>query len=244
MMSRQPLRWIGERSYGIYLWHWPVFMLLRPGIDLDPTARGAVHASRLGLALAELPYRRRDADPPRSHRSRLARWEFMLLLVGRSAVALVTHHRRRRAPGLANAHEPTLEDALGGLQGIGDEDLTPLPTTPAPAPSGSVSASPGTSKPPKPPGPPKLKAGEDAYGLSVTAVGDSVLRRRARRAVDPCQVTGRRPVSLQSSAVSSGSGTVVRPLSSATPSSSHTGTNGIVDSASCRSPDAAEGSFA
>ena len=37
LMARQPLQWIGERSYGIYLWHWPVFMLLRPGIDLDAT---------------------------------------------------------------------------------------------------------------------------------------------------------------------------------------------------------------
>jgi peptidoglycan/LPS O-acetylase OafA/YrhL len=35
LLDLQPLKWIGERSYGIYLWHWPVFMLTRPGVDLD-----------------------------------------------------------------------------------------------------------------------------------------------------------------------------------------------------------------
>ena len=30
-----PLLWIGRRSYGIYLWHWPVMALTRPGLDVD-----------------------------------------------------------------------------------------------------------------------------------------------------------------------------------------------------------------
>ncbi len=26
-------RWVGLRSYGIYIWHWPIFAMLRPGVD-------------------------------------------------------------------------------------------------------------------------------------------------------------------------------------------------------------------
>ncbi len=30
-------RWIGVRAYGIYLWHWPIFMVTRPHSDVDLT---------------------------------------------------------------------------------------------------------------------------------------------------------------------------------------------------------------
>lgn len=57
-LSVQPLKWIGQRSYGLYLWHWPVFMVLRPGLDI-PLDGFAAFTLRMAVTfgLAELSYR-------------------------------------------------------------------------------------------------------------------------------------------------------------------------------------------
>ena len=58
VLEISPLRWIGSRSYSIYLWHWPVFMLTRPGFDIDlPTLWIRAGQVAITFLLAELSYR-------------------------------------------------------------------------------------------------------------------------------------------------------------------------------------------
>ena len=71
VLGAQPLRWIGERSYGIYLWHWPVMAMTRPGIDLTWPAT-VVAAAQIAVTLllaaasyrwVEMPIRNRTGFP-------------------------------------------------------------------------------------------------------------------------------------------------------------------------------------
>jgi peptidoglycan/LPS O-acetylase OafA/YrhL/ribosomal protein L21E len=58
IMGCKPLRWLGKRSYGLYLWHYPVIILSTPQVNTDdPSILKAVIQVSVSLALAELSWR-------------------------------------------------------------------------------------------------------------------------------------------------------------------------------------------
>ena len=58
LISSAPFRWVGQRSYGIYIWHWVVFQVTRPSVDLTGQT-WALYLARvlLVLALADISLR-------------------------------------------------------------------------------------------------------------------------------------------------------------------------------------------
>ena len=85
LLSNGWFRWIGDRSYGLYLWHWPIFAITRPGVDVPLTGvanvvvRLALTAmvAQVSYILLETPFRKGLIGPRR-----------MLQTVAASAVVL------------------------------------------------------------------------------------------------------------------------------------------------------------
>ena len=65
VLATPVLQWIGRRSYAIYLWHWPIFQLTRPNVDIALSGwpltvlrlAVVVTAADLSYRLVEQPFR-------------------------------------------------------------------------------------------------------------------------------------------------------------------------------------------
>lgn len=96
VMASAPMRWLGDRSYGLYLWHWPVFLLLSParvGIDESWAPMLALDAVRVALAVALADVSYRYLETPIRRRRWLPSWHATVaagLSLALLAVLLVT----------------------------------------------------------------------------------------------------------------------------------------------------------
>ena len=162
-----PLRWVGERSYGLYLWHWPVWVLVTAALpSLSGIGGGwilgaialaiTVVASTASYRFVEQPihrvgYRAVVAGWLGSHprpASRIAAIVSAVLLI----VALVG------ATGVAIAADPGLTDAQALVE-HGKKSVTPARPQ---------------SSPPAPP-PHSVTPHSVPGGDQIDAIGDSVM---------------------------------------------------------------------
>jgi peptidoglycan/LPS O-acetylase OafA/YrhL len=147
-----PIRWVGVRSYGLYLWHWPVVVLLASalptwsregtegwtlgGIALAIT----VLAAALSYRFLEQPIRRYGfrrtaaaimAAAPRSRRAFGAAFAMVLAvgLAGASVAALVSDPGRGEAQQYIEAGQAAIDEGAPGPTETPDDDAAGEPAT-------------------------------------------------------------------------------------------------------------------
>ncbi len=146
LISSKPFLWIGQRSYGIYLWHWVIFQIMRPGIDLAGEA-WAVNAARflivfaladISLRYIEIPIRRgqlalwwrglKYRTPSVRKRARilviLSSTLCVVLLATSATIALYRHSHAKTSISQADMNNasliPTMQEHKEGLWVTGD----------------------------------------------------------------------------------------------------------------------------
>ena len=133
-----PFRWIGTRSYGLYLWHWPIYQLTRPRVDVD-LGQWETLALRLVLTVLVTEASYRIIETP-IREGRL--WQTIRHQPLRAAQGLIA------APLVALALVATLDAAQTELGEDPEEvvlaspeiaaDPNPPEPTPTPAPTATV----------------------------------------------------------------------------------------------------------
>ena len=128
MLDIRPLRWLGTRSYGLYLWHWPIFVLVPGGGPISAAAKIllSVGFAEASYRLVEQPVRRSSFARLRAssggRRFRMLAYATIFVLVAGTAAAGATF-RLANAPA-AQAAGP-VDSGRSEILG----DLTAVTTT-------------------------------------------------------------------------------------------------------------------
>ncbi len=145
LLRARPLQWVGKRSYAIYLWHWPVFILADAKWGpLNPLQR--IGAVAIAGSLAAISYI--VVEDPVRHASWLSGQARRALAVGACLVAagaiggVLTYRAEVRTSGGGDVAAPDL--------GLGETDSTVAESTESTSPTDSTAPteSSGSTAPP------------------------------------------------------------------------------------------------
>ncbi len=143
ILSTKPMIWIGERSYGIYLWHWIVFQLTRPTLDLvgDDWALYSLRVlivfalADISLRYVEVPIRRGYFElwfrgmkyRTKSVQLRQKIATTLAVLVALSAASVISLNAIERADQIVAAEKAAQESAKndGSADGVVTASTTP-----------------------------------------------------------------------------------------------------------------------
>ncbi len=191
MLAIQPMKYIGERSYGLYLYHWPIFVITRPGIDL-PFDGLPAWILRMGLTfgVAELSYR--YLEIPIRHGALTKTWRRWReqgtgvagarvagVIAGGAVFVFVA------GTALASIPAPSADDYLDGKTSVGQDLVAEAKQQPKKA-----------DAPPQ-----QLPTGADLSDQPITAVGDSVMLGASGALAKAFDITVDAAVSRQSNEI-------------------------------------------
>lgn len=155
-LELQPFVWIGTRSYGLYLWHWPVLVIARTLVPVAPGSRNEIIESIVALAITcvicELSFR--FVETPLRTRGILASLGLffgqMYLLRNKivAAVVVILTIATGTAIALAPA-KSSVQEEIEQNQALIDDGAASSAGTPSPAPGtgagGTATPKPGST---------------------------------------------------------------------------------------------------
>jgi peptidoglycan/LPS O-acetylase OafA/YrhL len=178
ILESPPLRWIGQRSYGLYLWHWPVFILVAaalPGWSRDGASGWALGGVALAFTVAAAALSYQFVEQPirrNGFRATLARFGASFRSSRHAFVASVSVVVLALSATIGTVGAVTNDPGTGETELLvqaGQEALDAANANAAaatPEPSGTPGA-PVVADPAAPPQP--------VGGEQISAIGDSVM---------------------------------------------------------------------